>query len=38
MMTVRISGDIQVRHGDTIYLTPDMEKLHKFDAQGLRQI
>jgi multiple sugar transport system ATP-binding protein len=38
MMTVRISGDIQVRHGDTIYLTPDMEKLHKFDAQGLRQL
>ncbi len=37
MITVRISGDIQVRHGDTIYLTPDMDKLHKFDAQGSRQ-
>jgi len=36
MMTVRITGDIQVRHGDTIYLTPDMDQLHRFDAQGLR--
>jgi multiple sugar transport system ATP-binding protein len=36
MMTVRITGDIQVKHGDTIYLTPDMEKMHRFDAQGLR--
>lgn len=36
MMTVRITGDIAVRHGETIYLTPDMDKLHKFDAQGLR--
>jgi multiple sugar transport system ATP-binding protein len=38
MMTVRITGDIQVSHGDTIYLTPDMKKLHKFDAKGLRQV
>jgi multiple sugar transport system ATP-binding protein len=36
MMTVRITGDIQVRHGETIYLTPELDKLHKFDAQGLR--
>ncbi|MCB1405745.1 MAG: TOBE domain-containing protein, partial [Rhodobacteraceae bacterium] len=36
MMTVRISGDIPVRHGDTIHLTPDLDKLHRFDAQGLR--
>ncbi len=36
MMTVRITGDIAVRHGDTIHLTPDLEKLHRFDAQGLR--
>ncbi|WP_458789540.1 ABC transporter ATP-binding protein [Yoonia sp. MH D7] len=38
MMTVRISGDIAARHGDIIYLTPDMTKMHKFDAQGLRQV
>ncbi|MGB3245037.1 MAG: ABC transporter ATP-binding protein [Sulfitobacter sp.] len=37
MMTVRITGDIEVRHGDTIYLSPQMDKLHKFDARGLRQ-
>jgi len=36
MFTVRISGDIAVNHGDTIYLSPQMDKLHKFDAQGLR--
>ncbi|MDE0969734.1 MAG: ABC transporter ATP-binding protein [Octadecabacter sp.] len=37
MMTVRITGDIEVFQGDTIYLTPDIEKMHKFDLQGLRQ-
>ncbi len=36
MITVRISGDISVKHGDTIYLTPQAEQIHKFDAQGLR--
>jgi len=36
MMTVRITGDIAVRHGDTIYLTPEMDKMHRFDADGLR--
>ena len=36
MFTVRITGDIQAKHGDEIYLTPQLDKLHKFDAQGLR--
>ncbi|SLN73649.1 ABC transporter ATP-binding protein [Ruegeria meonggei] len=36
MVTVRITGDIQAKHGDTIYLTPQLDQLHKFDAQGLR--
>ncbi len=36
MVTVRISGDLEVRHGDPIFVTPQMDKLHKFDAQGLR--
>ncbi|GAA6199491.1 ABC transporter ATP-binding protein [Aquicoccus sp. SU-CL01552] len=36
MVTVRITGDIAARHGDTIYLTPQLDKLHRFDAQGLR--
>ncbi len=34
--TVRSSGEISVRHGDTIHLTPDPEKIHRFDNQGLR--
>ncbi len=37
MMTVRIAGDIEVKHGDAIYLSPQLDKLHRFDAQGLRQ-
>jgi multiple sugar transport system ATP-binding protein len=36
MMTVRITGDIQVKHGDTIYLTPDVDQIHRFSADGLR--
>ena len=36
MMTVRISGDIAVKHGDPIYLTPQTDQIHKFDDKGLR--
>ena len=36
VITVRADGELNARHGDTIYLTPDMDKLHRFDAQGLR--
>jgi multiple sugar transport system ATP-binding protein len=36
MMTVRITGDIPVRHGDTIYLTPEKDMMHRFDEKGLR--
>ncbi len=35
-MTVRASGEFTVRHGDTVFLTPDMNHIHKFDADGLR--
>ena len=35
-MTVRAGGDVSVKHGDTVYLTPDAAQIHKFDAQGLR--
>ncbi len=35
-MTVRVGGEFGARHGDTVYLTPDRSKLHRFDAQGLR--
>ncbi len=33
-LNVRASGEMPVRHGDTVYLTPDPSKLHKFDAAG----
>jgi multiple sugar transport system ATP-binding protein len=35
MLTVRVDGELPVHHGDTVYLTPDPEKLHRFDAEGL---
>ena len=35
-MTVRAAGDVSVKHGDTVYLTPDAKLLHKFDANGIR--
>jgi hypothetical protein len=33
-LTVRAGGEVDMYHGDTIYMTPDWERLHKFDAQG----
>jgi multiple sugar transport system ATP-binding protein len=35
-LTVRASGEVDFDHGDTIYLTPQPDKLHKFDRDGLR--
>ena len=35
-VTVRVGGDVDLHYGDTIYLSPDLEHLHRFDAQGLR--
>ncbi|GAB4382351.1 ABC transporter ATP-binding protein [Albidovulum sp.] len=35
-MTVRVGGEMDVSHGDTVFLTPQQEHLHRFDAQGLR--
>ncbi|MGR3500925.1 ABC transporter ATP-binding protein [Pseudaestuariivita sp.] len=35
-ITVRAAGGVDFKHGDTVFLTPDMAQLHKFDAQGLR--
>jgi multiple sugar transport system ATP-binding protein len=34
--TVRTGGEVALRHGDTAFLTPDPEKVHRFDADGLR--
>ena len=35
-MTVRVGGEFPVRHGDTVYLTPEADKIHRFDEKGLR--
>ncbi len=35
-ITVRAGGEVDMRHGDTIYLTPDNARIHKFDAAGQR--
>ena len=35
-VTVRAGGDLVLQHGDTIYLTPEESRIHRFDAQGLR--
>ena len=33
-LTVRAGGDIGAHHGDTIYLTPDAAKIHRFGPDG----
>ncbi|KEJ88703.1 ABC transporter ATP-binding protein [Sulfitobacter donghicola] len=35
-LTVRTAGDFTVKYGDTVYLTPDANLIHKFGADGLR--
>ncbi len=35
-LTVRAGGEVDVHHGNTVYLTPAPEQIHKFDAKGLR--
>ena len=35
-VTVRATGDVNFRYGDTIHLTPDPALIHRFDAEGLR--
>ncbi len=36
MITVRIIGDIEAKHGDTVFLTPQLDQMHRFDDKGLR--
>jgi multiple sugar transport system ATP-binding protein len=33
-VTARTSGEIDLRHGQAVYLTPDAERIHRFDAGG----
>ena len=35
-ITVRASGELGFKHNDTIFMTPQPDKIHKFDAQGMR--
>ena len=35
-LTVRAGGEVDMHHGDTIFLTPDEERIHRFDTEGLR--
>ena len=35
-ITVRTGGEVELRHGDDVFLTPNPGKTHKFDASGLR--
>ena len=34
-VNVRADGEVDLHHGDTAWLTPQPEKLHRFDAQGM---
>jgi multiple sugar transport system ATP-binding protein len=34
-VNVRADGEIPVKHGDTVYLTPDPAKIHRFTPDGL---
>ena len=35
-LTVRASGEVSFSHGDKIRMTPREDRIHKFDAQGMR--
>ncbi|MEL6915748.1 MAG: ABC transporter ATP-binding protein [Pseudomonadota bacterium] len=35
-LTVRAIGDVSLRHGDEIHLSPRRDEIHRFDADGLR--
>ena len=36
ILTVRAPGDVHLKHGDKIHLTPRSDVIHKFDEGGLR--
>jgi len=35
-VTVRVGGEVDLHYGDEIWLTPDLDRLHRFDKEGLR--
>jgi multiple sugar transport system ATP-binding protein len=36
LVTVRVIGKTEIRDGETVYVTPDANLLHRFDANGKR--
>jgi multiple sugar transport system ATP-binding protein len=36
VMTVRAGGEVELKHGDTVWLTPEADKIHRFGGDGLR--
>ena len=34
-ITTRASGEFAVRHGDTVFITPDPARIHRFNEKGL---
>ncbi len=35
-ITVRADGEVSLRHGDKVYLSPRLDMIHRFGADGLR--
>ncbi|WP_068113896.1 ABC transporter ATP-binding protein [Tropicimonas marinistellae] len=35
-ITIRADGEVALNRGDTVYLTPEPDKIHRFDARGRR--
>ncbi|NNL36667.1 MAG: TOBE domain-containing protein, partial [Silicimonas sp.] len=35
-MTVRASGEVELKHGNKVFLTPRADQIHKFGPDGLR--
>ncbi|MEZ5778033.1 MAG: ABC transporter ATP-binding protein [Paracoccaceae bacterium] len=35
-LTIRTGGEVGLRHGDEVFLTPQPDKIHRFDKSGLR--
>jgi len=33
-LNLRTGGEVALHHGDTVWLTPDLAQLHRFDAEG----
>ncbi|NRP21788.1 Maltose/maltodextrin import ATP-binding protein MalK [Ensifer adhaerens] len=34
LITARASGEFAVKHGDSVFITPDRSRIHRFDANG----